>query len=103
MRLHEITLYKKISTSKDKLGNPIYDVLPFLKGEGRKSIWNATELAFDSRIISKKLIKIITTISKKSLSEASRLEIYDSSYSIEEIKGEDDDRWRVVYLKSYGA
>ncbi|OJG24329.1 hypothetical protein RU95_GL000015 [Enterococcus avium] len=36
------------------------------------------------------------------MEQAVCLELNGDQYSIEEIKGEDDDRWRIVYLKSYG-
>ena len=98
-----MTLLKEIDTGeKDKLGNPITELSSFFVGEGRKSIWSSQELAFDERILSKKLQKAITTIKKEKLLEATKIVLNNDSYSLEEIKGEDDDRWRVVYLKAYG-
>lgn len=103
MRLHSIALLKKVDTGeKDKLGNPITELSPFFYGQGRKSIWTSQELAFDSRITSKNLQKAITTIKREKLLEASKIVLNSEAFSLEEIKGEDEDRWRVIYLKSYG-
>ena len=90
MNLYPIELFENKKIGQDKLHNPIYELSSFFVGEGRKSIWTATEISLDNRIVSKQLQKAVC------------LELNGDQYSIEEIKGEDDDRWRIVYLKSYG-
>ncbi|MGY3766837.1 hypothetical protein ACWOAH_09960 [Vagococcus vulneris] len=103
MRLYEIALFEKIKTGeKDRLGNDITEIKLFETGEGRKSTWTADEIALDSRIVTKKLQKVIATLSTKTLQKAFYLELNGNRFEIEEIKGEDDERWRVVYLKAYG-
>lgn len=101
MRLLPIALYKKEKTGFDKLGNPQYETIPLKTGEGRKSIWTAQEVALDSRIVSKHLQKIITTISRDDLQDATRLTLNNEDFSVEEIEGEDDDRWRIVSVTSF--
>ncbi|WP_430597309.1 hypothetical protein [Enterococcus sp. AZ177] len=102
MRLFEVTLKKREKTGLDKLGNPTYELTTFKKGEGRKSIWTVQEIALDSRIISKKMQKVITTLDRKYLLQASHLVLKGETFSIEDIKGEDDDRWRILSVISYG-
>lgn len=102
MRLFDIELFKKEKNGVDKLGNPLYQFISFKTGEGRKSIWTAQEIALDSRIVTKKLQKIVTTLSREDLSKTDRLILKDEKFTIEEIKGEDDDRWRVISVTSYG-
>lgn len=102
MRLFEITLLKKEESGIDKLGNTTYQIVPFKKGEGRKSIWTAQEIALDTRIVTNNLQKIITTIDQTDLAESSCLVLNEEKFKIQEIKGEDDDRWRVISVTSYG-
>lgn len=103
MKLYPLTLNSEQKTGEvDKLGNPIIELSFLYEGEGRKSIWSAQEIALDARIVSKNLQKAITTIQRKTLLTASQVVLNGSKYAIEEIKGEDDDRWRILYLKSYG-
>lgn len=102
MRLFDICLFKSIPNGTDKLGNQVNKLTTFNTGEGRKSIWTAQEIALDSRIVSKKLQKIITTIDRKELVTATHLSLKNELFSIEEIKGEDDDRWRIVSAVFYG-
>lgn len=102
MNLHPIELFENKKKGEDKLHNPIYELSSFFVGEGRKSVWTATEISLDSRIVSKQLQKAVTTICRSDLRKANCLELNGDQYTIEEIKGEDDDRWRIVYLKSYG-
>ncbi|GGD03693.1 hypothetical protein [Enterococcus wangshanyuanii] len=102
MRLFEVALKKKQKIDTDKLGNPIYELTTFKTGKGRKSIWTVQEIALDSRIVSKKMQKIITTLSREQLLQASHLSLKGETFSIEEIKGEDEDRWRILSVISYG-
>lgn len=102
MRLYEIILKQKQQTAVDKLGNPIYELITFETGEGRKSIWTAQEIALDDRIVSKKMQKVITNLNRDNLQGASHLSLKGETFSIEEIKGEDDDRWRILSVISYG-
>lgn len=102
MRLFEIILKKKQKTGVDKLGNPMFELTTFKTGEGRKGIWTVQEIALDSRIISKKMRKVITTLDRKYLLQASHLVLKGEIFSIEDIKGEDDDRWRILSVISYG-
>lgn len=102
MNLYPIELFENKKIGQDKLHNPIYELSSFYVGEGRKSIWTATEISLDNRIVSKQLQKAVTTLCRSRLEQAVCLELNGDQYSIEEIKGEDDDRWRIVYLKSYG-
>lgn len=101
MRFYDVEVYKSEKTGSDKLGNPIVTLAVLANGEGRKGTWTAEEIALDNRIVTKKLQKAITTVSKSSLSKAVSLRLNGELFDIEEVKGEDDDRWRIVYLKKY--
>lgn len=105
MRLYPVLLREKVATeTTDKLGNVIHEIrdMDVLGAEGRKSIFTNAEIALDARIVTQNIQKAVTTISRADLSKAFLFVINGESFTITDIKGEDDDRWRVIYLKSYG-
>lgn len=105
MRLYPIILQKKVDTGDvDKLSNPIYRLAAYSVDNafGRKSIFTAEEIALDSHIVTQNIQKAVTTIKRSDLLTCEVLTINDETFTVADIKGEDDDRWRIVYLKSYG-
>ncbi|MGM0239870.1 hypothetical protein [Enterococcus sp. AZ103] len=103
MRFYPIALNIEKIVGEDKLHNPIVEHVFLDSGMGRKGTWTAEEIALDSRIVTKNLQKVITTLSNTSLKKATQLVLKEEEFTIENIKGEDDDRWRIVYVKNYGS
>ena len=106
MIFHPLVLHKLVKTGeRDKLGNDKTVEQFFKECGGRFSSWTSTEIALDVRGITKTSRKIITTTVLSDLQATDVLYlkdgVSDEPFKINEIKGSDADRWRILVVESY--
>jgi hypothetical protein len=96
-------LFAKQETGKDALGNPIYELVQIGKSEGRFSSWTSEEIALDVRSVTVNNRKILTPCTKELLEQADKVQFEGLYHSINEIKGDDTTRWRILVVNRYGS
>jgi hypothetical protein len=103
MKFKPLFLYAEQETGKDILGNPIKEFVQIEESEGLFSSWTSKEIALDVREITIHNRKILTPCSKELLEQAEKVKFEDKYHSINEIKGDDTSRWRIIVVNRYGS
>ncbi|SJZ37961.1 hypothetical protein [Garciella nitratireducens] len=99
MRLRTIYFYKYRETGKDRLGNPITELLQIGIGKGRLSNWTSEEISLEGREFTMVHKKIITTANIDICNQARILELDGIKYEIKERTNVG--RWRLLTVKTY--
>ncbi len=107
MRFYPLKIFAEVATGeRDELGNDITELKLISECTGRLSTWTAEEIALDTRNVTKTSRKIITEAKKSDVRKANYITLNDTgkenSYKVGDIKGTDDDRWRILVVTIYG-
>jgi len=103
MRFQPLYLYANRQTSIDALNNPIYEPVQIVESVGLFSSWTSKEIALDKREVTVNNRKIITQVTKANLLLADKIKFDGLFYSINEIKGDDSSRWRILIVNRNGS
>lgn len=103
MRFQPLFLFENREVGKDRLNNPIHELVLAEVSSGRFSTWSEKEVALDNRNITINNRKILTRARKAVLEKADKVRFEGLYHSITEIKGSDSDRWRIVIVNRYGS
>lgn len=99
MRLNTLSFYKYEETGKDRLGNPIVDLVLIGTDKGKLSNWTREEIALEGREFTKTHEKLITTAGMDICIQAKVVELGTVKYQIKEITNAG--RWRLLTVQTY--
>ncbi|WP_419955936.1 hypothetical protein ACN6MT_11345 [Neobacillus niacini] len=110
MIFQPLYLYAKKQIGIDELGNSISKLDLFKESEGMFSSWTNKELSADNisfaannRSVTVENRKIITKALKSDLLISEKIKFDGKYHNINEIKGDDTSRWRILIVNRYGS
>lgn len=102
MRMEPLLFYGRMVVGRDQLGNDIYQNVLLSESVGRFSTWTTEEIALDTRNVTVNARKVITPARMFNMRFATAIKIGNKYHNIQEIKGDDYNRWRIIVVDKFG-